>query len=98
MIRKQVNARLEDSIHDTCMKRVYAQLTYTYTGCDVSYMMLRLAPTIHCILTSLKLKPVDNHFCVCTFAKIFRAGAYVVASEHKTPFHDNPNYLTIFEI
>ena len=27
VIRKQVNARLEGSIHDTCMKRVYAQLT-----------------------------------------------------------------------
>ena len=53
MIRKQVNARLEGSIHDTCMKRIYAQLTYTYTRCDVSYMMLRLAPTIHCILTSI---------------------------------------------
>ena len=37
------------------MKRVYAQLTYTYTQCDVSYMMLRLAPTIHCILTSLSV-------------------------------------------
>ena len=36
------------------MKRVYAQLTYyTYTRCDVSYIILRLAPTIHCILTSL---------------------------------------------
>ena len=52
LIRKQVNTRLEGLIHDTCMKRVYAQLTYTYTRCDISYMMLRLAPTIHCILTS----------------------------------------------
>ena len=32
VIRKQVNARLERSIHDTCMKHVYAQLTYTYTA------------------------------------------------------------------
>ena len=28
IIRKQVNARFDGSIHDTCMKHVYAQLKY----------------------------------------------------------------------
>ncbi len=29
VIRKQANCKLEGSIHDTCMKRVYVQFIYT---------------------------------------------------------------------
>ena len=25
-------------------------------------------------------------------------GAYELPKEHETPFHDNPNYITMFEI
>ena len=62
VIRKQANCKIEDSIHDTCMKRV-------------TYMMLRLTPTIHCskgacgtklLPTTVLAYPVDcARVCFC---------------------------------